>query len=328
MKILIVGAGSIGTRHIRNLLSLKNNLELHVIDSCKRTCRKIQKIFNLKTFLSIDDAIKDNIYMIAFICSPNHLHITHAKKLASVNCNLFIEKPLAINLKEAQSLKPYIKNKNLKVMVGCNLRFHPGVIELKNVISKQLIGRPLYARAFFGHYLANWRPGINYIDTYSAYKKQGGGILLDAIHEPDYLSWLLGSIKKANGFLKNIGDLNIEVEDIAEYTAWHGKKVYSQIHVDYLRQDKTRICEIIGTKGSVVWKSYGKTPEVIKVDFYKSANSKWQRLYENKTYDANDQYLSEVKYVINQLKSYKELMNGLNESISLIKVLDKLKFKN
>ena len=77
------------------------------------------KIFNLKTFLSIDDAIKNNFYLIAFICSPNNLHITQAKKLASTNCNLFIEKPLAINLKEAQSLKSYIKNKNLKVMVGC-----------------------------------------------------------------------------------------------------------------------------------------------------------------------------------------------------------------
>ena len=108
--------------------------------------------------------------------------------------------------------------------------------------------------------------------------------------------------------------------------AW--RKVFSQIHVDYLRQDKTRICEIIGTKGSVIWRSFGKNPEVVKVDFYKAKNKKWQNLYENNSYDTNDQYISEAKYVINQIKKNKECMNNLNESISLIKVLDKFKLKN
>ena len=112
------------------------------------------------------------------------------------------------------------------------------------------------------------------------------------------------------------------------YTVWHGEKLYSQIHVDYLRQDKTRVCEIIGTKGTVVWKSHGKNPESVKIDLFDAMKNEWKTLYMNSSYDVNDQYISEVKYVINQIESDKILMNGLDESISLMKVLDKVTLTN
>jgi predicted dehydrogenase len=322
INVLVVGAGSIGRRHITNLVNLDYDLNLTVVEPSKTNREKVSCQFNVSTNASLDSALDEKRFDVAFVCTPNHLHVKQAKKLANADCHLFIEKPLSLDSKEAKSLLPVIDNSKVFLMVGCNLRFHPGVKCLTNVLQSGKIGRPLYARAQFAHYLPNWRPGYDYRKTYSANRDQGGGVLLDDIHEPDYLCWLFGKVSKACGFLSTIGNLDLDVEDIADYVLWHGDNFYSHIHTDYLRVDKIRGCELIGTEGTVVWHSRGKNPEQISVDLYTSTSGQWESLYSDDTYNQNVQYIEEIQYFLDCIIHKRRPMNGLDEVIALMDVLD------
>src|SRR5262249_35134000 len=73
--------------------------------------------------------------------------------------------------------------------VGLNLRFLPSLRRVRTLLEAQRIGRVYSARASFGFYLPWWRAGRDYTDTYSVNAALGGGVLLDLVHELDYLGW-------------------------------------------------------------------------------------------------------------------------------------------
>ena len=76
--------------------------------------------------------------------------------------------------------------------VVCNMRFHPAVAALRHALP--MIGKPLFAQAHYGNYLPDMRPGADYRTLYCASAAAGGGVILDAIHEIDYLIWLFGAV--------------------------------------------------------------------------------------------------------------------------------------
>ena len=92
-KILIIGFGSIGQRHYKNLkkLGYKN---LYVFDTNKKVISNSK--FQIPNFNA--DTLKE--FKIVFICTPNNLHIKHTLAAARAGCHLFIEKPLSHNLKD------------------------------------------------------------------------------------------------------------------------------------------------------------------------------------------------------------------------------------
>ena len=325
MKVIVIGAGSIGRRHIANLLKLQRTLDISVVDPSDHCSTMVRNQFGLLVYSSIDHALNEDSYEVACICSPNHLHVSQAKQLAEAGCHLFIEKPISLDRAEAMSLMPVVEHCGVELMVGCNLRFHPGVREVAEAMNSGRIGRPLYARAQFAHYLPNWRPGQDYRQTYSANLEQGGGILLDDIHEPDYLCWMLGEVSRVSGTLPTIGDLDVDVEDVADYVMWHGDQLYSHVHADYLRRDKARGCELVGTEGSVVWQSRGKNPESVRVELFDVGLGEWEQLFVDDAYDLNRQYVDEVEYFLECLEQQRSPMNGLSEAIALIDVLDQVR---
>lgn len=325
MNIIVVGGGSIGKRHIRNLLSFDAVAKVVVVDPSDLICQNIVNEFGIATFLTLESALEKEKYDVAFVCSPSYLHVSHSVVLAKKKIHLFIEKPVSLSQDEARMLLPVLKLHEVHVMVGCNLRFHPGVVQLLSGLERGLIGRPIYARAHFAHYLPNWRPGQDYRTTYSAEKNQGGGILLDDIHEPDYLCWLMGEVTAVSSSLENSGELKIDSEDIAEYTLWHKSGTYSQIHADYLRRDKSRGCELIGTNGTLVWKSVGKNPEIVTVDCFNADTDQWINLFTEESYAPNQQYIDEIEYFLDCIKRGQAPMNGASEALELIGVLDAVK---
>ena len=127
MKILVVGYGSIGKRHIKNLKNYKN---IEIIILTKITSDKFLKKENCKIVNSIDDAIKEKPDA-AFITNETNQHIDVSLKLAKNGIHLFIEKPLSDSLKKINQLEKIIKEKKIISQVGCNLRFHPCIKKIK-----------------------------------------------------------------------------------------------------------------------------------------------------------------------------------------------------
>ena len=113
-------------------------------------------------------------------------------------------------------------------------------------------------RAEVGQYLPNWRKDVDYKQTVSAKKSLGGGVLLELSHEIDYLSWLFGRPLWVNADVRAVSNLEIDVEDqvmmiLGFKPSPEGGEISASVNLDFIRQDVTRTCTLIGDQGSIKW---------------------------------------------------------------------------
>ena len=134
--------------------------------------------FGIKTVNNLNQAVAEKPDF-AIISNPTHLHVDTALDLARASIPFLIEKPVSDRLEGLDSLKKTILEKNLPVMVGFQLRHHPGYKQFVRLISSGEIGRPLSLQGYVGQYLPDWRPDDDYRESYSAKKELGGGVILD-----------------------------------------------------------------------------------------------------------------------------------------------------
>ena len=240
MSAFVVGCGSIGKRHIRNLLQLGIK-DIVVFDSDLKTAETVAAEFSVSNVPSLEGGIS-MAPTVGIICVPNHLHLSVALTLAEAGIHLFIEKPLDVQLEGITPLFELVKKRGLIDMVACNFRFDPGMALLKTMLDRGTIGSPYSLKASFGYYLPDWRPGTDYRTNYAARKSSGGGVLFDRIHEFDYISWLMGDVAQIEGYAARIGNLEIETEDNAEIVFVHSSGTVSNIHLDYLRPEYNCSC--------------------------------------------------------------------------------------
>ena len=126
IKILIIGFGSIGQRHYKNLIKLGyKNVWVFDIDKYKIKGQETNVVSSLN-----NNELKK--FEVAFICNPNNAHIKTALKCAQAGCHLFIEKPLSHNLIGIDKLISVCQKDKLITMIGCNMRFHPCLKFIKN----------------------------------------------------------------------------------------------------------------------------------------------------------------------------------------------------
>ena len=243
MKFVIVGLGSIGKRHQKNLKALGyETIPCHRDDNLKKI---------------LDQHRSDGV----FICNPTSLHLPVAMIAAEAGFPIFLEKPVSHNLKDIDKLIRLIKQKKLIVEVGYQFRYEPKLNQLKKNLDN--IGKIETVEIISSSYLPDWRPETDYRQNYAAKKELGGGVLLDLSHEIDYAVWLFGKAKKVTAKLEQSKELKLETETIADLTLEHDSNVISQIHLDYVTKGYIRNCQIIGENGKLNW------------DFAKIKDSDW-----------------------------------------------------
>lgn len=248
LKFLVLGCGSIGRRHIKNLIGLGYK-DIIACDVNNKILGTVEKEFEVKTSNNFKKSVKKANAVL--ICTPNNLHTKFAVISLKEGKHVFIEKPIAHNLDGLDELKRLSKKNNLKVQTGCNLIFHPLIIKAKSIINKKELGKIYSVKIEYGSYFPNWRPDINYWENYGAKKSMGGGIILDAIHEIDYAVWLFGKMTQIFSSSNKISNLKIDTEDTVEIILKTKKGFDINIHLDYLQQETTRTFKIICEKGTL-----------------------------------------------------------------------------
>jgi len=314
-KIIVVGCGSIGARHLKNLFSLRiKNLVAVDLDQ-KRLENLKRDIPNLKTYKGLETALrKEKGIDAGFVCTPTSLHIPVALKLAEAKINLFIEKPLSHNLKGVLKLVKLVKGKKLITMMGMNYRFHPGLKLTKDIVDGKKIGEVLSARLFGGYYLPYWHPDTNYKKEYSARKELGGGVILTSLsHTIDYLMWIFGDINLVYAWKGNIGDLKINVEDAAILILKTKMNKPILVYSDFLQKNNQHDLEIVGGKGSIKFNFLSDY-----VDVYFDEDKNWQKL--KYKFEINDMYVEEAKHFLYCVRKRLETMIDINNGLKTLKL--------
>lgn len=240
MKILFIGLGSIGIRHFRNLVSiLEEDGISFTVDAVRTRNNPLPEDISSRLGFSYSSyAELQEFYDLAFICNPTYLHFDTIRSVSPFARNLFIEKPVFdrtdYDLNELVPLSKGIQ------YVACPLRYTGVLQRLKEIVSARKV---FAARAICSTYLPNWRPGIDYRDTYSAHKDQGGGVSIDLIHEWDYLTWLFGFPDEVCNFRGKYSDLEIDSDDHSVYIAKYPDKQIS-LSLDYFGRIERREIEL------------------------------------------------------------------------------------
>lgn len=250
MKFLIAGFGSIGRRHFRQLLALGQKDILFY-----RTGRSTLDERELAGFVvehDLDAALAHRPQAV-IISNPTALHLPVAIPAAEAGCHLLLEKPISDSLEGLDALQRALQRGGGQVLVGFQFRYHPGLLQVVELLSSGAIGRPLSVRVHWGEYLPGWHPWEDYRQGYSARKDLGGGVVLTLSHPLDYLRWLFGEVEALWAFTGQQSDLELDVEDTAEIGLRFSNSVIGSLHLDYNQRPPRHDLEIIGSHGSLRW---------------------------------------------------------------------------
>ncbi len=314
MKGLVIGGGSIGSRHLKNLSALGvDQLALVEPDEPRRIALASEvSAVGFPDMKAGFDWQPDFVV----IATPSHMHDAAALMAARHGLDLFIEKPLAHTANHLDELSALVVQKDLISMVGCNMRFHPGPTAIKELLKNGKLGKILFSRIQTGSYLPDWRPTQDYRSNYAAKAETGGGCILDCIHEIDLALWFLGPASRVFCHAAHMSSLEIETEDVASIILQHTSGTTSEIHLDYVQRAYQRDCQIVGELGSVFWDFNDGN-----IRFYNANDSKWTVQAQPKNWSINDMYLAEMKHFLSCIECREQTTLPIPEAADLMRLV-------
>jgi glutamate-1-semialdehyde aminotransferase/spore coat polysaccharide biosynthesis protein SpsF (cytidylyltransferase family)/predicted dehydrogenase len=321
-RALIVGCGSIGLRHARNLNSL-GVVNLGFCDIRPEALAQCREPLQGETFLDYAEALRQFKPDIVLICTPPVYHVEEALAALRAHAHVFIEKPLSHESSGIQAVIAEARRQNRSAQIGYNMRFHPGLQILKNLVDSGKIGRVLWISVEAGQYLPDWRPWQHYRDSYSARHELGGGIILDGSHELDYICWLLGRPTEVTCRAEHLSGLDVDVEDSAWIYLSFPERRRAELHLDFVQRAYTRTCKVVGETGTALWDFNVLEVRWFSAEKDSAAPFGWNRIpYE---FEANDMYIAEMVHFLESLESGTGPMVDLEQGRDVIRVVEAAK---
>jgi predicted dehydrogenase len=217
-RALVVGVGSIGTRHAQVLTSL--GCEVAVVS-------RRPGAGGWPTYATIVDGLAHHVPAYVVLARETARHAPDLVELDACGFDgrVLIEKPLTAH-PTSVPLTGFAR-----VAVAYNLRFHPVLLALR----RELAGtRPVAVTVHAGQHLSTWRPGTDHRTSYSADPVAGGGVLRDLSHELDYLQWLFGPWRRVAAVGGSSGVLGIASDDAWGLLLELERCPIASVQLDYL----------------------------------------------------------------------------------------------
>jgi predicted dehydrogenase/spore coat polysaccharide biosynthesis protein SpsF (cytidylyltransferase family) len=317
-KVLIIGCGSIGQRHIRTLRSL-GITNIIALRSKKGHFQKLPEELGVTEVSSWDEAINEKPD-VAIIANPTSLHLDYVFKLLPLVKGIFVEKPLSHSMEGIDKLVEEAAKHKTVLFVGHNLMFHPIVKSIKQYIDVNDLGNILNIQCQFGQWLPDWHPYEDFQKAYYARKDLGGGVALTLIHEIHMAIDLAGDPVDVAGMVSESELLKLDVDVISDVMVRHKSGCVSQIHLDYIQKPPHRNGLISFERG---WISYDYNEH--RVIAQGADDSAPATIWSDKTYDANDMYVDEIKEFIEYVEEHR-MKNSfdIESAIESLKLVDAL----
>ena len=298
--VLVCGAGSIGKRHIANLLQL--GARVTVWRSQIHLLRSIRDEFNVEVNQNLDDAIDKADAVVVATATDNHIPI--ATKVLQANKALFIEKPLSHDWIGIEDLQQLALGKIVEI--GCQFRTHPNLIALSQLLHQTGNDNILTYHFAMGHRLDAWRKGKDYHEAYSSDASRGGGALFDLIHQIDLAIWFFGPVAEVNAVLSKRSELDISGDDVSNLLLTHSSGLTGHIQLDMASPVYRCEAEVMTTNSIFNWSYsqgilYNHTQEGIQIVNQVSKN-----------FERNDLFVKHMDHFLERLSD-----NSLSPRCSL-----------
>jgi predicted dehydrogenase len=313
MRLVVLGCGSIGRRHLQNLQSL-GYTELLAYDPASRARRMTREETGLPSLSSLDEVWAKSPE-VALVTAGTQAHVDLGLEAARHGCHLFIEKPLSHSIDgRLHQLLSEIEKRKLITMVACNMRYHPGPMAVKELLESGSVGEIIAARIQAGSYLPRWHPNQEYQQSYSA-SPEWGGAVLDCIHEIDLALWYFGPAKLAGAACLGAGTIGLESDGLAEILLRHKSGVLSSLHLNFVQRDYKRSCQIIGSRGTIYWDFNERQVNVFGED-----GELVDRQREPEGWQSNQMYVEELKDFLRSVETLSPTANAISRSLEALDI--------
>lgn len=316
-RVLIVGLGSIGARHLRLARQLLPDADIRVL---RRQPGDPVPDYANGCMYSLAAAI-DFAPQIAVIANPSTLHLQAALPLAHAGVHLLVEKPLSATPENVCQLLTACRKQKTVLLTGYNLRFLPSLQQFRSLLEQAVIGKVLSVRCEIGQYLPAWRPDSDYRQSVSARPELGGGALLELSHELDYLRWIFGEVDWLNATLSRQSSLEIDVEDTVHLLlgfqpSSDGHRLIGSVSLDFIRHDTTRLCTAIGEYGSLRWNGLTGV-----VEQFAAGGNEWRTLFHYQ-HQRDDSYLAEWRHFLACVAGQNTALISGEDGLKVLRIIE------
>lgn len=313
MRFLVCGLGSIGRRHLHNLLDLGE--EDIVLYRTGKSTLPDDDAADFPTEHDLSAALERWQPDAVLVTNPTALHLDVALPAAKSGAHLFIEKPVSHSMERVSALQEQVRSQGLRILVGFQFRFHPGLRRAKSLLEQGEIGTPLAAAAHWGEYLPDWHPWEDYRQGYSAREDLGGGVVLTLSHPLDYLRWLLGEVVGVRAEVRTSDALDTQVEDTALMILEHEEGALSSVHLNYHQRPMRHDLEIVGSAGTLRWDAVEN-----EVSWWSADDGRRQTEAVPDGFERNSMFVDEMIHFIDVINGDAEPVCDLEDGIAALRI--------
>lgn len=218
-RVLVVGAGSIGERHVR-CFAATGRATVSLCELQPQLRAAVAERYRLQEAYEDYEAALAAQPEVVVICTPANRHIALARAAVERGCHVLIEKPLSTTSEGVDQLIAAARDRSVTAGVAYVYRCHPALAAMRRALLDGRFGRPLQVTAVCGQNFPFYRPA--YREIYYRDRAQGGGAVQDALtHVVNAAEWLVGPIDRLTADVVHLALEGVEVEDTAHVLARH-----------------------------------------------------------------------------------------------------------
>jgi len=309
VNIAVIGIGTWGKNHVRVCSEIKECNLVKICDLREDYLKELGDRFNVNTTKDYKEILADENIETVDICTPASTHYNLVKESLEAGKHVFVEKPLALNSKEAEELVKFAEKQKRVLMVGHLFRFHTGILKLKEEISKGTLGNI--------RFMQSTRVGL-------MIPKPDCGVIFDyALHDIDIFCFLLGQYPtKVRAFAGNY--LERDFEDFGFLNFEYENDIKANAFVSWLMPEKIRELWVIGDKKSAKF-DYGTQD----IDLFGRAIENKEGLLnvkegnkESLSFEKKEPLKEEIKHFIECVKTGKRPSVSGETAVSIVKIIE------
>jgi predicted dehydrogenase len=315
--ILIIGSGSVGKRHARNLAALGCRISC-VDPRAARRAELAAETAVVGSHATAEAALKAGGLDGVVVASPTAYHPADTLAALEAKLPVLLEKPVAKSAAEAEIMLRAEQTTGVPVLLGYTWRWWPPLKRLRALLDGNAVGKLRHVQFHMSAHLADWHPWERYQEFFMASAAQGGGALLDESHWIDLMVWLFGRPQQLIGRVEKISDLEIDADDNVDVLALFSDGLRVSLHLDLYGRPHEKFIRFIGEGGTLMWSA---DPNRIAIG--REGIQKWKE----ETFDCerNDMFMAVAKEFLEVIAGRGQPSCTLAQGVGVMQLIEAIR---